>query len=71
VTPRKIVRAMKARRSGQLGCGHFVTTGSLIVWVRGQGWMCTPCRLAQLADLAKAMREIPQPSERDSTEETA
>ena len=67
--PTKGVRAMRSRRSGMLACGHFVQVGSLIARVDGQ-WICGPCRLGQLRELADIMSEPAQPSERGGTDNT-
>jgi len=61
--PTKAVRAMRARRSGLLACGHFVQVGSLIAKVDGR-WICVTCRLGELRELADIMRTPAEPSER-------
>ena len=69
MTPKKLIRAMSARRSSTLSCGHFVTVGELIVKVDGK-WLCAPCRLGQVRELIQTMQQPPQPSGRgDTTDE--
>ena len=41
----KQVRAMKARRSSTIACGHFVLRGQLIVCYGWHRWVCGPCAL--------------------------
>jgi hypothetical protein len=55
MTPRKPVRAMKARASYQMRCGHYVLRGQLIV-KRGGRWMCGQCAEADARAQAEADR---------------
>lgn len=56
MTARKLVRAMKARRSGPVSCGHWVLAGSPIVRVDDR-WMCLPCRLERVRASAAVRQE--------------
>jgi hypothetical protein len=62
VTPKKLIRAMSARRFSTVSCGHYVTVGELIIKVGTAGWICAPCRFQQLRDLDKTMPEPTRPS---------
>jgi hypothetical protein len=68
VTPKKLIRAMSARRSSTLSCGHYVLAGALIVKVDGR-WICAPCRLDSLRELEKTMTTPPQPGRGADTEQ--
>jgi hypothetical protein len=48
---------MRARRSSKLDCGHHVLTGAYIVKVDCR-WVCLPCRLEQVRELAELRREV-------------
>lgn len=57
MTAKKLIRAMSARRSSTLDCGHYVLVGALIVKVDGK-WLCAPCRLEQVSAPAEPRREV-------------
>jgi hypothetical protein len=38
------VRAMRARRSGSVACGHYIPVGSRIIYRDGR-WLCRDCAL--------------------------
>lgn len=67
MTGAKLIRAMKARRSGLLACGHYVLAGALIVKTTGCDWICKECRLAELDSIRQTMTEPPRPSSRGDT----
>ncbi len=52
------VRVRKARRTGKVGCGHFVLVGQQIVRLEGGIWHCRDCALLTLKIL---MQTPPQP----------
>jgi hypothetical protein len=57
----KPARRRKARRSWLLSCGHYVTTGTMIV-NRGSGWLCIGCALAAAAGRAGPTHPITRAS---------
>lgn len=66
MTPRKQVRAMQARATRMLSCGHLGIRGQLIIKINGE-WICWPCRAAQIKELDRTMKQPPQPRERNQT----
>ena len=50
MSSKKPVRAMKARRTSVLSCGHLVTVVTLIVKEAGGRWICADCALADVRD---------------------
>ena len=58
-------RAMKARRSSVVACGHYVLVGQLIARVGDRRWVCIECALAGTAGQVAAViledQDLPAP----------
>jgi hypothetical protein len=53
---RRRVRVRKARRSGIVGCGHWVAQGAQIVSKSRGPWRCMTCALTTV----RAARTVPE-----------
>ncbi len=51
----KEVRAMKARKSSVVSCGHYVLRGQLIVR-KNSRWLCQACALGFQPDICSCCR---------------
>lgn len=62
-----MTRPRKVRWSHRTGCGHYVTTGQVIIsHDGGRTWICRPCALAAIKTTAGSPPAAAPPTEETS-----